>query len=140
VSNFTRPGVAAICVELDISKTLPNKIIIGSGYNEFVQPILYPSLPHFCSKCGKVGHLVSNCWLSKPAVNLQQLSLKTLLEETPQELVIKPRSLLMHMITPLIIQPLFNQCLMLHHTKAGRLLENAMHAMHVGIVPAEIFH
>ncbi|VFQ85169.1 unnamed protein product [Cuscuta campestris] len=57
--NLTRPSVARVCVELDLSKEIPKAIWIHLGKLSSFQPIYYEDLPAFCSGCKQLGH--TNC-------------------------------------------------------------------------------
>ncbi|XP_026434745.1 uncharacterized protein LOC113332413 [Papaver somniferum] len=56
---------ANVLVEVDFSKSIPNKIWIGTKYGGFFQDILIPDCPKFCSTCKIIGHLVSECRVEK---------------------------------------------------------------------------
>ncbi|VFQ87014.1 unnamed protein product [Cuscuta campestris] len=57
--NLSRPSVARLCVELDLSKEIPKAIWIHLVKLSFFQPIYYEDLPDFCSCCKQFGH--TNC-------------------------------------------------------------------------------
>lgn len=50
-STVSRPSVATarVCVELDLSKELPQSVWLHLGQLSFLQPIHYEDLPQFCS-------------------------------------------------------------------------------------------
>ncbi|VFQ69369.1 unnamed protein product [Cuscuta campestris] len=49
--QLTRPSVARVFVELDLSKELPTSVWIHLGKLSFLQPIHYEDLPAFCTSC-----------------------------------------------------------------------------------------
>lgn len=55
-SHLSRPSVARVCVELDLSKELPKAVWLHLGHLSFLQPITYEDLPDFCLSCKKFGH------------------------------------------------------------------------------------
>lgn len=60
--SHNRPSVARICVELDVSKVLPDVVWINNGeYGGFSQPIKYEFIPDYCTDCKKFGHLRDAC-------------------------------------------------------------------------------
>ncbi|KAG9144927.1 hypothetical protein Leryth_026357 [Lithospermum erythrorhizon] len=67
-TNRVKLGVASVCVELDVSKPLVDKVWISfededcPDNNEVVlhQFKIY-EIPHYCSKCFHMGHSVENC-------------------------------------------------------------------------------
>ncbi|GAA0153061.1 hypothetical protein LIER_11385 [Lithospermum erythrorhizon] len=61
-------GVASVCVELDVSKPLGDKVWVSfedddyPDNNEgFWQRVDYDEIPHYCSKCFHMGHSIENC-------------------------------------------------------------------------------
>ncbi|XP_060210726.1 uncharacterized protein LOC132637688 [Lycium barbarum] len=62
----TRPSMAKIRVEIDLLKTLPDKIWIGMEYENaplkgFYQKVEYEGIPKYCKHCRKLGHVLANC-------------------------------------------------------------------------------
>lgn len=57
--NLTKPSVARVCVELDLSKEIPKAILVHLGKLSFFQPVYFEDLPDFCSSCNQFGH--TNC-------------------------------------------------------------------------------
>ena len=57
-SEFTRPGVTRVCVEVDLTKTLPKELWIDNGGEMMAQKVVIPdgSVPMFCKKCMMLGH------------------------------------------------------------------------------------
>ncbi|GAA0173775.1 hypothetical protein LIER_27323 [Lithospermum erythrorhizon] len=67
-TNRVKLGVASVCIELDVSKPLVDKVWVSfeddeyPDYNEgFWQRVEYDEIPHYCSKCFHMGHSVANC-------------------------------------------------------------------------------
>ena len=63
VAQFTRPGITRVCVEVDLSKPIPNSVWINNGGEVFAQLVEIPkdSIPSFCKKCMSIGHVSSAC-------------------------------------------------------------------------------
>lgn len=60
--NLSRPSVARICVEVDLLKDLPTKILIGTGCNKRLwQNIMYEDLLSYCTNHRKIGHGSIHC-------------------------------------------------------------------------------
>ncbi|KAG0496715.1 hypothetical protein HPP92_001406 [Vanilla planifolia] len=61
----SRPHVAKVCVELDVTKVLPRRIRIsaqsGVATGGFWQTISYDNLPKYCSQCLTIGHSREQC-------------------------------------------------------------------------------
>ncbi|XP_026417232.1 uncharacterized protein LOC113312710 [Papaver somniferum] len=57
---------AKVLIEIDLAKTIPNKLWIITRYGAFSQGVTLTNLPKFCTKCKIVGHLTTECRLSKP--------------------------------------------------------------------------
>ena len=68
-SEATRRGkytsFARICVEMDLSRALPEEIILEVFYEESVQTVYYEHIPFRCRKCHEHGHLFRDCPLNK---------------------------------------------------------------------------
>ncbi|XP_071928074.1 uncharacterized protein [Coffea arabica] len=65
----TRPSVARVCVEIDVSKqVVPRVWIAVEGESGFWQKIVPENLPSYCSYCWRLGHLSVDCKknLTKP--------------------------------------------------------------------------
>ncbi|CAH9082895.1 unnamed protein product [Cuscuta europaea] len=58
--NLSRP-IARICVELDLTKEMPNKIWINCGASGFSQSVCYENRPMYCVHCLHLGHLEAKC-------------------------------------------------------------------------------
>ncbi|XP_026410486.1 uncharacterized protein LOC113305686 [Papaver somniferum] len=60
---------ASILVEIYITKTIPNKVVVESKHCKFEQEIRLSKLPKFYSKCKVMGHLVSECRIARREQN-----------------------------------------------------------------------
>lgn len=58
---LTRPSVARICIEMDLLRSFPSRVWIGTGSGGFWQPVEYESVPLYCSKCFRQGHIKEEC-------------------------------------------------------------------------------
>ncbi|VFQ90282.1 unnamed protein product [Cuscuta campestris] len=59
--NFSRPHAARVCIELDVSKTLHQRIHIKHVEEDLFFQVIYEDPPPFCSSCLKLGHHLSSC-------------------------------------------------------------------------------
>ncbi|PKU82066.1 hypothetical protein MA16_Dca004083 [Dendrobium catenatum] len=57
----SRPSVARILVELDISKNYHDSVWLGPEKLGYVQKVVLEGLPNFCPHCKVVGHKKSEC-------------------------------------------------------------------------------
>ncbi|KDP31715.1 hypothetical protein JCGZ_14928 [Jatropha curcas] len=84
-STLSRRSVARVCVELDLSKDLHNRVWIDNGDLGFFQPVSYESLPLFCPKCCRFGHKIQSCPLnSSSSVPTSPADVKELAKVTQQ--------------------------------------------------------
>ncbi|CAH9124929.1 unnamed protein product [Cuscuta epithymum] len=60
-TSLARPSVARVFAEVDVSKTLPNKVWINCGSSGFAQSIVYENRPLYCNHCLHLGHSDSVC-------------------------------------------------------------------------------
>ena len=60
-ANITNTTAARVCVEMDISKKIFNRIWIGLGEKGGWQPIVYPNMPAYCASCCRFGHSANTC-------------------------------------------------------------------------------
>ncbi|XP_026419826.1 uncharacterized protein LOC113315790 [Papaver somniferum] len=56
---------AKVLVEIDLAKTISNKLWIITKYGAFSQGVTLTKLPKFCTKCKIVGHLTTECIVSQ---------------------------------------------------------------------------
>ncbi|VFR03226.1 unnamed protein product [Cuscuta campestris] len=59
--NFSRPGLARCCVEVDISNLPPAKVLINHGGEELIFSFYYENFPLYCKSCKRTGHLQDTC-------------------------------------------------------------------------------
>jgi len=68
-SEATRRGkytsFARICVEMDLSRALPDEVFLEVFDEEWVKIVDYEHIPFRCRKCHEHGHLFRDCPLSK---------------------------------------------------------------------------
>ncbi|KAI0524502.1 hypothetical protein KFK09_003873 [Dendrobium nobile] len=62
----SRPSVARVLVEMDVSKKHPIKIWIGSEVKRYFQKVDFENLPIFCSFYKMQGHAVNQCFRKNP--------------------------------------------------------------------------
>ena len=67
-ANLTRPSVARVLVEMDVSKSFRERIWIGSEKKGFFQRVVFENLPKYCSYCFKMGHEMSKCYIKTPSL------------------------------------------------------------------------
>lgn len=58
----TRPYVARVCVEIDISQELPYRVFIKVSNHCISQSVVYEDLPLYCTTCSRLGHQTDTCW------------------------------------------------------------------------------
>ncbi|PKU80185.1 hypothetical protein MA16_Dca011930 [Dendrobium catenatum] len=62
----TRPSVARILVEVDISKKHPKEVWVGSKAFGYLQKVEFEKTPDFCQNCKIHGHSVNECFKLHP--------------------------------------------------------------------------
>ncbi|PKU71541.1 hypothetical protein MA16_Dca004383 [Dendrobium catenatum] len=65
-ASRTRPSVARILVEVDITKKHSKEIWVGSKAYGYMQKIEFEKVPDFCSHCKIHGHAPSDCFKLLP--------------------------------------------------------------------------
>ncbi|KAI0511113.1 hypothetical protein KFK09_011736 [Dendrobium nobile] len=65
-ASLSRPSVARVLVELDVTKKHPHEIWLGSEMNGYFQKVEIEYLPIFCSHCKKHGHEINECFRLHP--------------------------------------------------------------------------
>lgn len=67
-TDISRPSVAKFCVQLDLLKKLPHRVLLECG--EFIpgywQSIEYEKLSKYCKYCRRLGHDVHVCTIAYP--------------------------------------------------------------------------
>jgi len=67
-----RPSVSRVCVDLNVSKPIPEFIWINNGsYGGFAQPVTYEYIPPYCNFCKRFGHLIPDCKAGQPPYSTQ---------------------------------------------------------------------
>ncbi|VFQ98797.1 unnamed protein product [Cuscuta campestris] len=59
--NFSRPKLARVCVKVNVSKTLHQRIHVKHNYTDLFFQVIYEEPPLFCSSCRKLGHNQLSC-------------------------------------------------------------------------------
>ncbi|KAL0917056.1 hypothetical protein M5K25_012097 [Dendrobium thyrsiflorum] len=65
-STGSRPSVARVLVELDVSKYFPDKVWVGPDNLGFIQSVVMEDLPSYCSHCKSLGHSKLECHFLHP--------------------------------------------------------------------------
>ncbi|KAL2475205.1 Uncharacterized protein Adt_35941 [Abeliophyllum distichum] len=65
--DLLRPSEARICIEVNLEHKLLDRIWIDRG--SFWQPIVYERLPHFCTKCCHMCHIIDQCRMGNPSLD-----------------------------------------------------------------------
>ncbi|XP_020683296.1 uncharacterized protein LOC110100216 [Dendrobium catenatum] len=55
-ASGSRPSVARVLVEIDVTKTFPDSVWLGPEKLGYVQKIVFECMPSFCSSCKALGH------------------------------------------------------------------------------------
>ncbi|KAL9461919.1 hypothetical protein AB3S75_004838 [Citrus x aurantiifolia] len=62
----SRPTVARVLIEYDISRPLLKRLWIGEKDTGFWQYIVFEKVPRYCAACKHVGHSDDTCYIKKP--------------------------------------------------------------------------
>ncbi|PKU83643.1 hypothetical protein MA16_Dca020860 [Dendrobium catenatum] len=65
-ASSSRPSMARVLVELDVTKKHPQEIWLGSKMNGYFQKVEIENLPIFCSHCKMHGHGLKECFRLHP--------------------------------------------------------------------------
>ncbi|KAI0498485.1 hypothetical protein KFK09_019373 [Dendrobium nobile] len=65
-ASCTRPSMARILIEVDITKKHLKKIWVGSKAYGYMQKVEFEKVPEFCSHCKMHGHAPSDCFKLHP--------------------------------------------------------------------------
>ncbi|PKU81711.1 hypothetical protein MA16_Dca023769 [Dendrobium catenatum] len=65
-ASRTRPSVARVLVEVDISLTHPKEVWVGSKAYGYLQKAEFEKIPEFCSHCKMHGHAKMDCFKLHP--------------------------------------------------------------------------
>ncbi|XP_026442647.1 uncharacterized protein LOC113342267 [Papaver somniferum] len=63
--QFQSGYYAKVLIEIDLAKSIPNKLWIITKYGAFSQGVILTKLLKFCTKCKIVGHLTTECRASQ---------------------------------------------------------------------------
>ncbi|KAL0919118.1 hypothetical protein M5K25_011193 [Dendrobium thyrsiflorum] len=64
----TRPSVARVLVEVDITKKHAKEVWLGSKALGYMQKVEFEKVPDFCSNCKMHGHHLSECFNLNPSL------------------------------------------------------------------------
>ncbi|KAI0510483.1 hypothetical protein KFK09_011085 [Dendrobium nobile] len=62
----SRPSVARILVEIDITKNHPKEVWLGSEKQGYLQQVEFEKVPDYCNHCRIHGHSFSDCYVVHP--------------------------------------------------------------------------
>ncbi|KAI0531102.1 hypothetical protein KFK09_000654 [Dendrobium nobile] len=68
----SRPSIARVLVELDITKSYPKQVWLGSENQGYTQEVVFDEFPNFCAGCKSIGHSIENC---RPFAPISQISI-----------------------------------------------------------------
>ena len=87
-ANLSRPSVARVLVEVDVSKKYKDRIWIGTEKVGFFQRAVFENMPKYCNYCYKMGHEMNECYVKAPSLKESQnvlpkdnISLKKIIHE-----------------------------------------------------------
>lgn len=77
-ADLSRPSLARVCVELDLTAPRVHEVYLGIGKKTFRQPVFFENCPPYCSTCKHLGHEHNNCLMkNKPAEPSSELTATT---------------------------------------------------------------
>ncbi|KAI0494656.1 hypothetical protein KFK09_024798 [Dendrobium nobile] len=65
-ASGSRPSMARILVELDVTKKHAEKVWVGSVESGYVQTVIFDEIPSFCTHCLSLGHSKEACSILHP--------------------------------------------------------------------------
>ncbi|PKU82488.1 hypothetical protein MA16_Dca005493 [Dendrobium catenatum] len=65
-STGSRPSVARVLVEIDVSKKFHDKIWVGSKNSGYVQSVVFEDFQDYCVHCSSLGHSKAGCTILHP--------------------------------------------------------------------------
>ena len=71
-ASLSRPSVARVLVEHDVTQPLLPRIRIGMGDSGFWQKVVYEKIPLYCASCKHLGHAVETCYVANPSLRPQR--------------------------------------------------------------------
>ncbi|KAL2228591.1 UNVERIFIED_CONTAM: hypothetical protein Sindi_1838800 [Sesamum indicum] len=60
-ADLSRPGLARVCVELDLTAPKVHVVYLNIEGKTYRQPLLYENSPPYCSSCNHFGHGIATC-------------------------------------------------------------------------------
>ncbi|PKU86880.1 hypothetical protein MA16_Dca017308 [Dendrobium catenatum] len=92
-ASGSRPSVARVLVEIDVTKSFPDSVWLGLEKLWYVQKVIFEGMPNFCLFCKALGHKKLDCpklvSKSSPVVN-----------SAPQDIPLVPVSTKVPIISP----------------------------------------
>lgn len=64
-TKLQKMGFGRVTIEIDSSKPLKPRVLIRGKLGIFWQSFVYENIPSICHKCGLLGHVLEDCWLSQ---------------------------------------------------------------------------
>ncbi|KAI0495361.1 hypothetical protein KFK09_025511 [Dendrobium nobile] len=87
-ASGSRPSVARILVEMDVTVKHADKVWVGSVESGYVQSVIFDDIPKFCVHCNSLGHSKGSCTIlhsnlvtSKPTIDLGGVPVPTVSAE-----------------------------------------------------------
>ncbi|KAL9451935.1 hypothetical protein AB3S75_007859 [Citrus x aurantiifolia] len=71
-ASLSRPSVARVLVEHDVTQPLLPRIRIGVGDSGFWQNVVYEKIPLYCASCKHLGHAAETCYVANPSLRPQR--------------------------------------------------------------------
>ncbi|KAH9684248.1 hypothetical protein KPL70_013486 [Citrus sinensis] len=71
-ASLSRPSVARVLVEHDVTQPLLPRIRIGVGDSGFWQNVVYEKIPLYCASCKHLGHAAETCYVANPGLRPQR--------------------------------------------------------------------
>ncbi|KAL9448763.1 hypothetical protein AB3S75_016127 [Citrus x aurantiifolia] len=71
-ASLSRPSVARVLIERDVTQPLLPRIRIGVGNSGFWQNVLYEKIPHYCASCKPLGNAAETCYVANPGLRPQR--------------------------------------------------------------------
>ncbi|KAI0527141.1 hypothetical protein KFK09_002739 [Dendrobium nobile] len=68
----SRPSLARVLVEIDITKDFPDKIWLGSENSGYVQRVCFEEVPAYCVVCKRLGHFKGDCGNFSASLNVHK--------------------------------------------------------------------
>ncbi|KAL0926253.1 hypothetical protein M5K25_002467 [Dendrobium thyrsiflorum] len=75
-ASRSRPSVARILVEVDITKKHPKEVWLGSENSGYLQKVEFENVPDFCMHCKIHGHSINDCFVAHPQLRKNNMTSK----------------------------------------------------------------